>query len=500
MKQLFGLLDAVGLPLPAQSADIFLSELCYDSRQCKKACAFFAFEGIHTDGQQYIAQAIDNGAICIFSTKEQEIKQKGILYITTPHPRSLFSRMCAAFYEYPAKGLCLIGVTGTDGKSTTCDYLYQLLQSQGLRTGLLGTISMDDGSSKQPSPYRQSTPEADSLQQFLRRCVDNGLSYVILECTSHALSKEYDRLATLAYDLAIVTTVTSEHLEFHKTLEAYLDAKCNLIRNLKPGGLFISTTDNPCLETFLSCLGAKSKATILHRDHSCSIGLPRDGRIECTLDGRQLSLPVLLPCLASNALLAALGACAILKTSLESLIPSLQNLQPVQGRMISIPNSLKLQIIMDFAHTADGYEKLFSGLPRIQATGRIIAVFGCAGERDTSKRGPMGKIAATYAQILILTEEDPRQEGNEKIFADLLEQIPAEKSKDLLIEQIPDRTQAIERAFALAQPKDTLLFLGKGHEHTIEGPKGKRPWNEEEEIKKVLTTIQNKQGDGHTCI
>jgi UDP-N-acetylmuramoyl-L-alanyl-D-glutamate--2,6-diaminopimelate ligase len=491
MEKLADLLYAAKLDASDVDSDLCLASLCYDSRQCTTGCAFFAFEGIHTSGQNFIDKAIENGAICIFSQTEIIEKKQGILYFQTSNSRSLFATMCAAFYDYPAKSLHIIGVTGTDGKSTTCDYLYQILTSNGIKTGILGTVSMDDGKGKQPSPYRQSTPEADSLQQFLRRCVDNHLTHVILECTSHALSKEYDRLATIAYDLAIVTTVTSEHLEFHKTHEAYVDAKCNVVRNLKENGLFISTTTNPSLEAFLSCLKKTHAVHILNRDLSCTIEEKAEGHFSCTLDTIPVEIPCGLPCLASNALLSAVGASFLLDRSLKEILPFLEKLQPVTGRMHTIENPLGLRILIDFAHTADAYQKLFSSMGKRNPTDRLIAVFGCAGERDTSKRAPMGYIAATYADILILTEEDPRKEGNEAIFDDLLSQITESMRKTITIEKIQDRTKAIERAFSLSRKGDTILFLGKGHETSIERTEGKVSWNEEQQVRTALTKIIN---------
>jgi UDP-N-acetylmuramoyl-L-alanyl-D-glutamate--2,6-diaminopimelate ligase len=495
MVKLADLLHAVGLERQAGIQDVSLTALCYDSRQCKENCAFFAFGGIHTDGHNYIMQAIANGAVCIFSQKEVKDKEEGILYLTTTNPRSLFAKMCAAFYDYPSNNLKLIGVTGTDGKSTTCDYLYQLLCNEGIKAGILGTISMDDGTGKRPSPYRQSTPEADSLQQYLKRCVDNGLTHVILECTSHALSKEYDRLSTLRYDLAIVTTVTSEHLEFHKTHEAYVDAKCNLVRNLKEHGLFVSTTDNPSLEAFLTLVKPSQKVAILKRDIPYTLTEQDSGHFSCTVENTTVLLDLALPCLAGNALLAAKGASFLLDKPLCQMMLGLKNLKSVTGRMQYIENSLGLSIIIDFAHTEDAYQKLFSFLATKRPRGRIIALFGCAGERDTSKRAPMGFIAATFADILILTEEDPRNEGNDTIFCDLLQNIPPSVKETIIIEKIPDREKAIEKAFSLSQNGDTLLFLGKGHETSIETIEGKRLWNEEEHVRNALQNYQKLQGD-----
>ena len=489
MNTLCRLLAEVGINDPFCPSDIIISSLCYNSKDCKPNSMFFAFEGIHTKGSLYIEEALDNGAVCILSSTLPEHQREGIRYYQCNHPRSMFAHLCAAFYDYPAKELKILGVTGTDGKSTTCDYLYQILSSQQIKTGLLGTVSMDDGIGKRLSPYRQSTPEADQLHAFLRRCVDNGLTHVVLECTSHALSKAYDRLATIEYDLALVTTVTSEHQEFHGSISSYVDAKCNLVRSLKQGGIFVSTLKNPHLSTFLSCLREDCASIILENEFSYAVRVQNHGEIAIDTENELYPTDLLLPCLVSNALLAILSIVKMTGIERTRLLPILSSFSPVQGRMISLKNSLGYRIIIDFAHTADAYEKLFSFMHETKQKGCIIAVFGCAGERDTSKRAPMGKIASSYADHIILTEEDPRQEGNTSIFKDLRSQMD---EKSCMVEEIEDRREALIRAFSLAQKGDTLLFLGKGHETFIDGKEEKRPWNEEAEIRTILEVEEKK--------
>ncbi len=483
MNTLLGLLNAVGIEEPHLAHTQVIKKICHNSRECCEASIFFAFPGLHTHGDLFIDEAIARGAVCIFSTREVAKKQGHILYYVTQTPRPLFSRMCAAFYNWPSRSLEVIGVTGTDGKSTTCDYLYQMLQTRGCRVGLLGTISMDDGTGKIPSPYRQSTPEADQLQAFLSRCKEHGLTHVILECTSHALSCEYDRLATIEFALALVTTISSEHLEFHKSQEAYVAAKCNLVRSLQPGGVFLTTRANPYRAKFLAELPPFSYAYLLEKTLPFTTTVDDEHRVEVQCKELAIQTKLALPCLASNAMLALLASSLVLQEKPEGLLPLLAKLEPVAGRMISIENNLKLRLIIDFAHTADAYEQLFSHMKATAGKGKIIAVFGSAGERDTTKRSGMGTIASRYADRIILTEEDPRNESNSAIFKDLRSQM---ETSCCIIEELADRTEAIQRAFELAQEADTLLFLGKGHETTIEDREGKRPWNEEETVRVLL--------------
>lgn len=463
---------AVGHPADARE----VTGLSYDSRLCKHGYVFFAFPGIHSQGTEHVMDAIAHGATTVVTPVKLDLP-KGIAQIVEPRPRTLFSRMCSAFYDHPEQKLKIIGVTGTDGKTSTCEYLHQLLLLSGVHAGLIGTVSMDDGEGMRPSPYRQSTPEADQLEAFLKRCLDHGLDTVILECTSHALSSEYDRLDTIRYDIAVVTTVTSEHLEFHKSLEAYVDAKCNLVRRLKPNGLFISTTRNPHLDAFLQVLPAGCRHQVIGRD----IDIRLTDKPSLTYEGTDYPVPVIYPVLAGNAALAALAAKEILHTELSQELANLSKLQAVDGRMEEIPNDFGLNIWIDFAHTADAYQKLFSFARGKIGNGRMIAVFGCAGERDTSKRAPMGRIASHYADVLVLTDEDPRGESSSNIDDDLMSD-----AEPVEVQRIDDRRQAIRWAISHAEKGDTLLFLGKGHEHSIEKQGVKYPWNERAEVETAL--------------
>lgn len=493
MNTLLGLLNSVGIEDPTLCPSLTVSSICYNSKQCTEKSVFFAFSGLHTDGDLYIEEAIQNGAICIVSRHPVQAKQESVFYYTTEAPRPLFSRMCAAFHDWPAKSLVVIGVTGTDGKSTTSDYLYQMLRSQGCKVGILGTVSMDDGSGKQASPYRQSTPEADQMHRFLRRCVENSLTHVVLECTSHALSREYDRLATIEFSMALVPTVSSEHLEFHKTIQAYVDAKCNLVRALRKGGTFLTTQQNPYRTAFIRALPPSCSSYLVEEELPYSLSTTEEGFSVIHSCGLTFETPLQLSCLASNAMLALLAASRLLGKKPHYLLPLLEELTPVAGRMVTIKNRLGIRIVIDFAHTADAYAQIFSHMREGTGKGNIIAVFGCAGERDTSKRAPMGKIASHYSDRLILTEEDPRGEESKTIFRDLRSEMD---NPSCIVEEIEDREAAIERAFTLAKPGDTLLFLGKGHESSIEGRTGKRSWNEEA----VVLSMVQKQERATGCV
>ncbi|MFA6891052.1 MAG: UDP-N-acetylmuramyl-tripeptide synthetase [Sphaerochaetaceae bacterium] len=477
MKHLVGLIAEAGLPAVTVE-DREIVQLDYDSRSCIPGSLFFAFPGIHSQGIDYVGDAIARGAVAVVASRSvSEVET-----IVVKDVRKAYALMCAAFFEHPSRKLSIIGVTGTDGKSTTCDYLKQLLEVEGVRCGMLGTVYMDDGTGKRYSPYRQSTPEAWYLEQFFDRCVKNGLRTIVLECTSHALSDLSARLETVAFDMAIVTNVTSEHLEFHKTIAAYVDAKCNLVRHLKKNGTFVSTTDNRHLSEFLAALPDGRSSVILHKDVDISL----EGASEAVYRGKRYHLSTTLPVLSSNALLAAVACCRFTGLSLEKTLPHLASLTPVEGRMEEIPNALGLRIIIDFAHTADAYHQLMGFLSKSKGSGRMIAVFGAAGERDASKRAPMGKEASVFCDALFLTDEDPRMERSGNIDDD----IECGMARPIPVFRIDDRREAIRAVFGYAKRGDTVLFLGKGHEHSIEKKGVKIPWNEKETVRTMLEEAQ----------
>lgn len=500
---------------PKGESDRILTTLTYDSRSCEPDCAYFAFDGTHTDGSLYIDEAISKGAKLIVCANLPKSIHPEVRYLITGHPRRMFARFSAAWFDYPARDLQLIGVTGTDGKSSTCDFLWQLLADRGIHAGLLGTVSMDDGSTHGPSPYRQSTPEAFEIQAFLSRCKANGLKTVILETTSHALSSEYDRIAGLAYRCAIYTSITSEHLEFHKNIEAYVDAKLNLARRMTGDALLVYPADNKYGQRIRTtgqhaakiqtCAVADTNtrreqpeekatspdlfATIMEANlQSCAFTLSGpawNGPQETTY-----RFPLGPAFFLKNALEALLAASFISGRPLEELAPALERIRPIPGRFNILPNTLGFHVVIDFAHTADAFCNLLSEARALAPTARLIAVFGAAGERDPSKRRPMGKEAARWCDVLYITDEDPRNEPPVTILQEIASGIPEELARRREIHLIPDRTEAIAGALRAAREGDIVLFLGKGHEQSIEYGEGKKiPWNETQIIEREIARL-----------
>jgi UDP-N-acetylmuramoyl-L-alanyl-D-glutamate--2,6-diaminopimelate ligase len=479
--------DSKFLQLPSIET---LKGLTFDSREVKIGYAFFSFQGIHTNGDLFIDNAIEKGATLIVCETSPLTLVEGIGYLIVKSSRTAFAIFNSYFYDRADKKLKIIGISGTDGKTTTSCYLYNLLKMNKIKCGLLSTVYQDDGSKLVKSKNRQSTPEANTLHSFFSDCISNNVEYVILEATSHSLSPQMDRLNNIKFDHCIITNITSEHLELHKSIENYVDAKCNLIRKLKQNGTFISTLDNIHLA---ECLKAAKdhKTFILKKDLEYKLikdsGL-KSFKVEVAdkIYNTNLHLDVFV----SNALLACIACSIITKTPLDNSLKDIQNLMSINGRFDIIKSSLPFTCIVDFAHTADALYHIMSS---VKPTGaRLIAVFGSGGERDIIKRKQMGRVASTFCDIIIITEEDPRGESNLKIASDI--KVGIDSTKCYIID---DRLSAINKAIDIAKKNDILLFLGKGHESSIQRRFEQIPWNEASAVsaalhKRELNYVENK--------
>ena len=472
--------------------DPLIDKVFFHSASCTPGSAYVAIKGIHADGHAFIEEALANGAtVVIHSEIPASAIPSGTLFIQHPAPRRVASLLtCALAGPLPS---CIIGVTGTDGKSTTCDFLWQLLNRCGIPCGLLSSVSMDDGSEVRPSPYRQSTPEVPELYAFLGACHHNGIDTVILEATSHGLSKEGARLIDIRFSGAIYTTFSSEHLEFHGDIERYAEAKMNLARPVIPGGWIVLNAHFPRIRQVLLAKDASVSTLTYALDRE-------DGALElfgstvresftkrtvALTAGKTIDLPYGQACYAENAMGAILAAQRTSMLPWEVVLAHARDLQRVPGRFEILAAGDPCTIVIDFAHTADAFERLFAHVRTHRSAGRMIAVFGAAGERDKSKRGPMGTAAGRWCDSVYLTDEDPRNEHPGGILDDL--ELGIRLAGTLCkIHRIHDRQEAITRAIEEASKDDVVLLLGKGHERSIQYAAQKLAWNEREVAKAAM--------------
>ncbi len=485
-----------------------VSGLAYDSRNVKPGFAFFALPGLHVNGHDFINKALENGASAIIHSEELPEYRADICYVKVADPRFAMSPVASAFWGNPSGKIVLIGVTGTEGKSTTVWLISQLLTLAGFKTGFISTVEYKVAGTVECNPDHQTTPEATTIHEKLAKMVENGLEYAVLESSSHGLSPRTNRLGNVQFDVGVMTNVRHEHLEFHGTWECYRDDKARLLSALDAsmeeksiGGktlkvpafgvvcaddpsaaFFADITEKPVYTYSVRTAGATISATEIDETKTGSTFLLR---FEDCYQGASIKLPGAFN--VENTLAAIVVVHKLTGTPVDELVDLLPGLTPVRGRMSRIEAGQDFEVLVDYAHTPSSFEAI---LPAIKARAKnsVICVFGSGGERDTQKRPAQGAIASKYCDIVILADEDPRGEDP----LSLLEDIAAgckEKIRGENLFLIPDRAQAIRKAFALAKPGSIVLLLGKGHENTILKSSGTIPWDEIAEATNALAKM-----------
>ena len=473
--------------------DVPIRGIVYDSRDAEPGSLFVAMGGLHTDGARYIADAARRGAAAVLHAGSVSIPD-GMAAVRVKDPRTALSPIAAEFFGHPSRSLRVIGVTGTDGKSSTVWFLSQLLDMQGKTNGFLSTVSFKTADTIVKNPFRQSTPEASEIQGMLRGMVDIGKEFAIVEATSHGLSARMNRLGDVRFEAAVLTNVTHEHQEFHGSFEQYRSDKANLFRALSgPPRFGVVNEDDPSASYFRAAASVPVHGYSARGSADLSAGALRSDirgtSFALRHAGREVETRINIPgpFWVENFLAACLTTATLLQVDPLSVAPSAARLTSVHGRMSYVHRGQPFAVIVDYAHTPGAFGRLFPWV-RAHTKGRVTAVFGSAGERDGAKRPMQGKAAAEGCDVVVVTDEDPRGEDRMSI----LEQIAAgcegkTRGEDLFL--VPDRREAIRLALSRAAPGDTVLLLGKGHEGSIIGPGGPAPWDEQAEAEAALASL-----------
>ena len=468
--------------------DIEVTSIFFNSKLVKKNSIFVAIKGFKVDGNNYIEDAIKNGASLIVSDMLPTKNYDNVGFLIVKNARIALAKLSQKIYNFPDKKLKIIGITGTDGKTSTSFYTYSLLKELNYKVGLICTTNIDIKNTIEPSPFRQSTPDANILFQLLDQCVKNNKEYVVLEATSHALSLFFSRLADIELEASIITTITHEHIDFHKTEEEYINAKLSIIDRLKENGFLITTKNNKQFDKCINKTKEANKKYYVVEDlikYEILNNNTLDKKI-IKFEDKTYPTNINLEVFISNALLAVLCINKLTSISFDKILNKLIKVNQINGRFNFIQNNIDRTIIVDFAHTSDAFNNLFSQIKKTNK--RIIALFGCGGERDLEKRYEMGKIAGLFCDIIVLSEEDPRFEDNNKIMADIEKGI-INSNKEIELYKINNRYKAIEKVFEISKKNDILLFLGKGHETSIEREGIKYPYNEIQLINEVIKKL-----------
>ncbi|HEX2469272.1 MAG TPA: UDP-N-acetylmuramoyl-L-alanyl-D-glutamate--2,6-diaminopimelate ligase [Candidatus Limnocylindrales bacterium] len=490
----------------AELADVEVTGVTHDSRAVRPGMLFVAIPGQHADGHDFVPAAIEAGAAG--AIVEQPVAGVAAPQLVVDAARPALASTAAWWYGDPSHELTVVGITGTDGKTTTAYLAVAALEAAGLPTGMIGTIATRVGGRTEDHAVHATTPEAPELQATLRAMADAGDRVAVVETTSHGLA--LDRVASVAYDVAILTNVTHEHLELHGSWEAYREAKLSLFDRLREGravtkphpvpataivnlddpsaGLFVGTARDAGARviTYGTEPAADVRATRVTEDadglHAAVSGPSGEGRVDLNLAGRFN---------VHNALaIVALGDALGLDP--QRVRSGLAGLRVVPGRMERVDAGQPFGVVVDFAHSPASLTTVLDLLAPVAAArgGGLIAVFGSAGERDTAKRSQMGRIAGERTRLVVLTDEDPRGEDRDAILDEIARGAEAagrRRGHDLLL--IPDRRAAIAAAFEAARPGDVVLLTGKGHERSIIGPDGEQPWNERAVAEELLAVM-----------
>jgi UDP-N-acetylmuramoyl-L-alanyl-D-glutamate--2,6-diaminopimelate ligase len=470
--------------------ELEIEGLAYDSRQIKPGHLFVALQGHALNGHHYLGDAVQNGAVALIGEKFSGLKGN-LTKVRVPNSREALSKLAARFYEYPFKGMNLIGITGTNGKTTTSYLLESILTAAGKRPGVIGTINYRYLGKSHAAPV--TTPESLDLMGFLREMADAGVTDVIMEVSSHALDQK--RTGECPFKLGVFTNFSRDHLDYHKTMEEYFKAKSLLFQGLKKGKPDAASTavinmDDPRGEQ----LAALTEAPVVTYglDQKWDV---RGERLSADRTGlkARLMTPVgevdirssLIGEMNIYNILAASAAALSLNVHLDAVAEGIERLGMVPGRLELVKNQGGLNLVVDYAHTPDALLKTLTNLRPI-VDGRLITVFGCGGDRDKGKRSEMGLVAGENSDLVFITSDNPRSEDPLSIIAQIEKGIQATglirlnnspkrpfKGSGYFIEA--DRRRAIRKAVALADETDLVLIAGKGHEdYQIVGGERKR--------------------------
>jgi UDP-N-acetylmuramoyl-L-alanyl-D-glutamate--2,6-diaminopimelate ligase len=455
--------------IPARSVrgplDVEVASLCYDSRKAGPGSVFVAIPGAHSDGHAFVEMAISAGAAAVVVERQTETPPE-VACVEVEDARATLALLAAFYYHQPALKLKVAGITGTNGKTTTAFLLKHICERAALRCGLIGTVRYEIGEEVLPSPH--TTPESLDLQELLARMRDSACKAAVMEVSSHAIAQE--RVAGVEFDALVFTNLTQDHLDFHGTLERYFETKASLFTQHAPAQTRKRAT------AVINCddrhgLELQSRLPKQMRALTYGVGNRADFRASnfktelagtsYQLDAQNRSFLVRLPLIGKFNIynsLAALAAAVALGIPLRAAVLALATAPSVPGRLELVPAKRNFQVYVDYAHTDDALNNVLRTLRELNPH-KLIAVFGCGGDRDRAKRPLMGRAAEAYSDIAIITSDNPRSEDPAAIVRDI------EKGfQKGGYEVILDRREAIERAISLAESRDIVLIAGKGHE------------------------------------
>ncbi len=487
MAQLKDLLYKVSLTSAYGDMNAEVRSICFDSRKAEQGSLFVAIRGTQTDGHDYISKAISLGATSVVCEVLPDAIIETVTFVTVKNSGHALGIIASNFFGTPSEKLKLIGVTGTNGKTTTATLLYQLYMGLGKKVGLLSTV--ENRIAEAVVPATHTTPDPIQLNALLERMVEDGCSHVFMEVSSHAVAQ--DRIAGLKFAGAIFTNITHDHLDYHKTFENYIKAKKRFFDDLSGDAFALVNADDKRGMVMLQNTKAAKHTFGIKKmtDFKAKVITNSIEGLELDVDGKNVWFKMIGDFNAYN-LLGVYGTAVLLGEEPDEVLTKLSTLSGAPGRFEQISPGSKVIAIVDYAHTPDALQNVLETINQFRTgTEQVITVVGCGGNRDKTKRPLMASIACRLSDKVVLTSDNPRDEDPMQIIQDMQTGImPSEARKTLVI---ADREEAIKTACMMAKEKDIVLIAGKGHEDYQEVKGVKHPFDDRKVVERMLKMFSN---------
>ena len=482
MKLLRDILYKTNLQEVHGSTNIAVTSITFDSRKVVKDSLFVAIKGTQSDGHNFIAKAIESGAIAIVCDVLPEELNEKVTYVRVNDTSVALGFMAANYYDQPSESLKLIGVTGTNGKTTTVTLLYQLFRALNIKTGMFTTVRNMINTEEIPATH--TTPDAIELNRMLKLMVDAGCKYAFMEVSSHAVVQH--RISALNFAGGVFTNITHDHLDYHGTFDAYIKAKKGFFDMLPSTAFALVNKDdaNGAIMVQNTRANKRSFSVRAAADYHCRILENQFSGLHLSIDGTEMWSKLIGSFNASN-MLAVYATAMLLGQEKLNVLTTMSTLAPVEGRFQYFRSENGITAIVDYAHTPDAMKNVLSTIRDISKGGEtVITVVGCGGDRDRTKRPVMAAIACSMSDKVILTSDNPRSESPEAILEEMKTGVEPKYDRNVI--SIVDRREAIRTAIALAKPGDIILVAGKGHEKYQEIKGVKHPFDDMNVVRESL--------------
>ncbi|MFB6305439.1 MAG: UDP-N-acetylmuramoyl-L-alanyl-D-glutamate--2,6-diaminopimelate ligase [Flavobacteriales bacterium] len=482
MKQLKDILYGARISEVEGETATEVNKICFDSRKVEQNDLFVAMKGLNVDGHKFIEEAINNGASTIVCEKMPESLNRNINYIKVQNTREALAYIASNYYDSPSEKLKIIGITGTNGKTTTTYLMWKTLNSLGYKAGLISTVENKVGQKSIPAEF--TTPDALSINKLLYDMVLEGCEYCCMEVSSHAIVQH--RITGLKFKGGIFTNITHEHLDYHNSFQEYFEVKKSFLDGLHKSAIALSNLDDHYGEEIIKDSPAVKRTYALKNpaDFEAKIIESSLNGLDLKVEGKDIWTPLIGRFNAYNVL-AVYAMTVLLEISEMEVLKEISKMEPVEGRFDRVNNTREINAIVDFAHSPDALENVLKTVDEIRTGNeQLITVIGCGGDRDKEKRPIMAKIACEYSEQVILTSDNPRSEDPERIINDMKKGLnPAFLKKTI---EIMNRKEAIKTACKMAAKNDVVLVAGKGHEKYQEVNGEKKHFDDKEIIEETF--------------